>query len=114
MTTTHDPIQFFCGDTWILTGTVNDEDGLPLNLNNATIAWKLDSVDGTINNLTLTIGGGVTILDSPSATIEIEVPASQTAALPPGLYADYLRVTMGDGSVFTEWTGVIRAAPNPN
>jgi hypothetical protein len=43
----------------------------------------------------------------------MDVPSAGTIGLAPGNYRDYLRVTLADGSVLTEWTGIIRAAPPP-
>jgi hypothetical protein len=111
--TVHDPIDFVCGDNWEISGSLQDASGNPLSLTGATIQWKLDSIDGATNFLTLAIGSGISITDLPSATIFVNATSAQTAALASGNYRDWLSVKLADGSVLTEWTGVIRAAPLP-
>jgi hypothetical protein len=113
MTTIHDPINFVCGDDWQLTGPLNDALGNPLNLVGAAISWKLDSIDGLTNFLTLGIGNGITVISEPLATIIVDASAAQTAALSAGSYRDWLRVTLASGAVMTEWSGVIIAGANP-
>lgn len=115
--TVHDPIDFICGDSWEETGPLQDVNGLPLSLAGATVVWKLDFTDPvtliTTNALSLALGSGITVLDAPSATILVKVSAAQSAPLKPGLYVDWLQVTLSDGTVLTEWTGSIRAAAGP-
>lgn len=115
MTTTHDPETFVCGDNWQLTGPLQDASGNPLNLTGATIQWKLDSLDGTQNILTLDNAetGGITVITPSAATVLVNVLKTQSAAVAAGTYKDWLRVTLSDGTVFTEWTGIIRATANP-
>jgi hypothetical protein len=113
MATTHDPIDFVCGDTWALNGLLQDAAGAAINLVGATMTWKLDDLLG-VNKLTLSLGSGITVTDFPTAAVLIKATPTQTVALLPGSYQDWLRVTLADGTVFTEWTGIIRAAPNPN
>ena len=116
MTTTHDPIDFICGDRWSITGSLGDQDGNPLNMSTVLdIIWKLDSLDNTKNALTLSFSeGGINILDEVNAIIEVAPSAAQTLALPPGTYLDWLQVSVNDGTgPYTEWTGAIRAAPAP-
>lgn len=113
MTTIHDPLDYICGDTWELTGPLQDADCDSLDLTGAAVAWRLDSIDAGTNYIALALGSGIVITDMPSATILVTVPASSTAALAAGNYRDSLRVTLADGTVFTEWSGIIRAAANP-
>lgn len=114
MPTTHDPIDFVCGDTWALNGLLQDANGAALNLIGATMTWKIDNVLGGSNILTLSLGAGITVTDVPTASILVKATPVQTLAIPPGTYQDWLRITLADGTVFTEWTGIIRAAPNPS
>jgi hypothetical protein len=114
VTTTHDPLDFICGDSWPLAGPLEDADCNPLVLVGASISWRLDSIDGLTNYLALSVGSGIQIVSNTTAMILVTVSAAQTANLAPGNYKDSLRVTLADGSVFTEWTGYIRAAANPN
>jgi hypothetical protein len=115
MTTTHHPINEICGATWEYTGPLEDARGCPLNLTGATIQWRLDSADGIANVAACdnAIVGGIQIIDASCALILVTVPASVTAAIAPGNYIDWLIVTLADGSVLYEWTGVIRAAAKP-
>jgi hypothetical protein len=73
----------------------------------------LDTVDGSINLLTLSLGSGITILNAATATILVVVTPTQSAAIPVGTYQDSLRVRPATGEVFTEWSGIIRAARSP-
>lgn len=113
MTTIHDPEDRICGDTWEFVGLLEDADGVPLVLTGASISWRLDSVDGTTNFLHLTLGSGIAVVDAPTAEILVTASAGQTGGLAPGNYKDSLRVTLADGTVFTEWQGFIRAAASP-
>lgn len=110
--TVHDPIDFVCGDSWDLTGPLNDAAGLPMPMVGASVLWILERPDGT-NVLTCSLTAGISILNVALATILIRVTPQQSAIIPPGNYRDWLRITLADGRVFTEWTGTIRAAPNP-
>jgi hypothetical protein len=116
-TITHDPIDFVCGDTWKITLPDVASDGAPLDLNGATVAWRLDSIDGSKNFLSLendTNGGIQTFLDTNGhGDILVTVPKAETLTLAPGSYVDWLRVTLTDGTTLTVWTGAIRAAANP-
>jgi hypothetical protein len=116
MTTIHDPLDFVAGDTWTIDGALTDVGGNPLVLAGASIEWRLDSIDATKNILAMynDTNGGIQILYSAGGSILITVPAAQTATVPAGNYSDWLRVTLADGTTLTEWTGVIRVAPNPS
>ena len=111
--TVHDPIDLRCGDDWELTGPLQDSNGVALNLTGASISWKLDSTDNTVNLLSLAIGSGVTVITPATASIVVRATSAQTAAIPPGTYLDSLKVTLATGEKFTCWFGVIRAAPAP-
>jgi hypothetical protein len=115
MATVHDPEEFVCGDNWQLTGPLLDAAGTALNLTGATITWKLDSLDGLTNVLTLdnASNGGVSIVDPVSATILVNVAPARSTDVAPGTYKDWMRVRLADGTELTEWTGVIRAARKP-
>ena len=115
MTTVHDPENFICGDNWQIVGPLLDGTGAPLNLTGATIQWKLDTADGLANVLTLDNAGngGVVVVEPSTATILVNVTAARSRDIAPGTYRDWLRVTLANGAVFTEWTGIIRADLNP-
>lgn len=110
MTAIHDPLSFYCGDTWEIAGTLTDASGAPLDLTGAALQWKLDDPTGAINALTLALGSGITITGLATAgTVLIEPTAVQTAALAAGVYRDQVRVTLADGTVTTQWVGSITA-----
>ena len=113
MTAVHDPQFFVCGDTWEMTGPLQDANGVPFNLAGASISWKLDSIDGATNFLSLAVGSGIQVLDLTSATVLVTVSATQSESLTPGTYRDSLRVTLADGAKFTEWVGAITATVDP-
>lgn len=108
----HEPLDFICGMDWQLGGPQLNADGTPLGLSGATIQWKLDSVDGGTNFVTLTDGNGISV-DLAASSVSIDVPAAETAALSPGTYRDYLIVTLQTGPKIPMWTGIIRAGAQP-
>lgn len=109
----HDPEDVVASRSWEFGGPLLDFNGDPLPLTNAAIVWKLDSLDGGTNLLTLTLGAGITIVDLPSATILVDAAAAQTTSVPPGVYRDWLTATLSDGSVLDCWSGVIRVSAAP-
>lgn len=111
--TTHEAIEVVCGDTWEINGTIEDEDGVPMSLAGVGINWKLDSFDGNTNLLDLSVGSGIAVVDVSSGQILITVPKEDSALVTPGIYYDWLRITLDDGSAYTEWTGIIHAIGNP-
>jgi hypothetical protein len=113
VTTVHDPLDFFCGDSWEFPGILQDETGVALPLVGASITWRLDSVDAAINYLALSLGNGISVLNATTGAILVTVSPAQSGNITPGTYKDFLRVTLAEGDVFTEWTGIIRAAANP-
>lgn len=116
MSTTHAPFTLRCGDNWEFTGPLNDNNGNPLPLSGASITWKLDSLDGTKNFITLTLGSGITITTLATATVSYGPSAAQTAVLQPGTYYDYVVVTLSGangGGTFTVIEGIINGSPVP-
>jgi hypothetical protein len=111
--TTHESIEVVCGDTWEINGLITDEDGVPMSLSGVGINWKLDTMDGDANLLDLSVGSGITLVDPNNGVILITVSKTASAALVPGIYYDWLRITLVDGTAYTEWTGVIQAIKNP-
>lgn len=115
MTAKHEPIKFYAGDTWEISGQLTDANGGKLDLTGATIAWKLDDFDGVKNILTLGVGSGITIVDPPSdGNILIATTPDSTKDLSSAVYRDELRVTLSDGTVTTQWAGaIIVSSPIP-
>lgn len=108
----HDPYDFICGTSWQEQGPLLDAFNNPIPLTGATIQWRLDSIDGATNFITLNLGAGITITDSPSSTILVDANKTQTN-LPPGLYRDILVLTLANGDPLPMWGGIIRASANP-
>jgi hypothetical protein len=113
VTTQHDPIDVVCGRSWEFSGPLLDADDRPLPLAGAAISWKLDSLDGSANYLSLTLGNGISINNETWATIVVAAPPSATVGVPAGIYRDWLTVTLADGTVLDEWSGIIRVAAAP-
>src|SRR5258708_9626095 len=113
--TVHNPINFICGDSWELTGPLQDVNGLPLALAGSTVTWILDFTDPvtfiTTNVLRLAGGTGITILDAPTATILVKVSAPRPAPPNIGNYTDWLQVTPPHGPVLTTCAPTIPATP---
>lgn len=111
MSAVHNLMVFRCGDNWSFTGPLNDASGNPLPLTNATITWKLDSLDGKTTYITLTLNAGITITNMATATVLYGPSAAQTSALSPGSYYDSLHVVLADGETYTVVEGLINALP---
>jgi hypothetical protein len=115
MTTIHDPLDLICGDTWQFDGPLLDADDCPLNLTGAEISWRLDGLrGGNYIALSLSSSGGISIVNLTRAEILVSAPPSLTSQLAPGVYRDWLRVTLSDGTVLTMWSGIIRAVAGPS
>jgi hypothetical protein len=111
MSKTHDPFDYFCGDGWYINGYLQDGQGNALNLTGVGLLWALDDFSTPpVNQITLTIGNGINILDPINGIILVQPSAVKTTAVPPGIYRDSLRVFPAIGDPYTEWTGIIRAA----
>jgi hypothetical protein len=115
MTTIHDPLDLVCGATWSFAGRLRDACDKPLDLTGASISWRLDSLDGTENIVALSFesSGGISVIDLAQADILVTPSSEETIRVPPGIYRDWLWVTLADGTMFPEWTGIIRAAAAP-
>lgn len=105
----HDPVEYTQGDTWKFEVDCTDENGLPLDLTNVqSIVWKLDSLDGLTNYITLTLtasaDGQITVPDNMGKVLGKALPV-KTAAIVPGDYRDSLVVTLANGDVTTQSTG---------
>jgi hypothetical protein len=123
--TTHDPLNRVCSRSWSFDGTLLDYYGKPVPLTGASITWRLDSLDGTINFITKTLGNGIEIVNYDSAEISVtptqedtdpvKVPPADPTATPPvlGVYRNWLTVTLADGSTFDMWSGIIRVTAAP-
>jgi|SRR5690348_3089022 len=112
MSIVHPLFTLRCGDTWAFSGPLQDSSGNALALTGATIVWKLDSLDGKTNYITLTLGSGIEVTNSTTATVLYEATPTQTSALTPGTYYDSLRVTLQDGESYTMVEGMINALPS--
>lgn len=111
MSVLHNLMVFRCGDNWSFTGPLDDANGNPLNLNGANITWKLDSLDGKTNYITLTLGSGITVTNMTTATVLYGPNSTQTSSIIPGTYYDSLHVVLADGETYTVVEGLINALP---
>ena len=117
MITLHPPLYFVAGDTWVINGTLRTNSDQPLDLTGAKIVWLFNTPNGSFNYLVLdaTVDGGIEVIGNPIAgQVKITVPPEITVDVAPGVFKDWLRVTLAnDGGTFTEWNGFIRVAVNP-
>lgn len=109
----HEPLDFLCNTDWQLGGPLTDGLGNVLSLAGATLTWKLDSLDGGTNFITLTGSPAIAITDNATSTVLVDVPTAETGPLPPGTYRDYLYVTTSGGAFLPLWSGLIRAKAAP-
>jgi hypothetical protein len=108
----HDPLDLVAGDAWEFWISLD-----PVLFPAAQIAdllWRLDSLDGTQNYASLSLSGGQIVFeDTNCGVVIVTVPATDTAALAPGNYRDWARVTMTGGATLTAVSGIIRVAAQP-
>ena|SRR5215831_19462277 len=107
--THHDDIELAAGDDWAIPGTLLDENGQPLDLTNATLAWTLLGPDGCP---ALTAGQyTISVVPQQTGNIKISVNRIVTGLLPPGRYTDAMYATIG-GTTTTMWVGNILVSVN--
>ena len=112
MAALHPFFACYVGDTAEISGTLLYADGTPFNLaSGAVVQWTLENAAGA-KVLELSLNAGITVADETSGTILITMTPEQTAALPPGRYADQLRATDPNGFVSTQWAGAIEIRPS--
>jgi hypothetical protein len=110
----HDPIDVVCGDDWKFAGPQYDELGNPLNLVGASFNWKLDDLSGTTNYINVTSDtGAISVVDQTNSIVLVNVSRSFTTSLTPGDYRDWMVATLGDGSIVTLSSGIVRVAARP-
>lgn len=112
--------QFIIGDTWIIEGTLNDDDGDPL----PTTGTLVECVIATTPPIVLTNapGGGIAWTNESNAAVQILVtPADQVLVAevpdPPtpavvvreGVYGFQVRATLATGIKTTQEGGTITA-----
>ena len=109
--THHEDITLMIGDEWLITGTLLDEDGAPIDLLGAdtTLGWTLvgddgDQVEGVADAATLDRQEG--------GVVRIVVSDSFTRTLDPGRYMNSIRAWV-DGEPATHWVGIIIAEADP-
>jgi hypothetical protein len=107
--TTHELLEYVCGDQWEIDALCEDAQGNPLDLTGAAMEWRLDDARGRGNLLKLTIGAGITVTDAVKGLARILVTAAQSAALRPDTYRDQLVVTPQASVAMTQWIGPVRA-----
>lgn len=110
MSTIHAPIELICGEPFKIPGTAADINGTPLNLEGASIEWQLDDYTGEINALTLNSPADIQITDPANGAFIVNVSATATAKLAPGVYRDQLSVTLSGGALSVQWAGAIIAS----
>jgi hypothetical protein len=112
--TYHDDIQVVAGDTWTINGTLEDENGAPIDLTGQEVLWVLLDPDGYTCPL---VGSAVvTIVSPPTAgNITIVVPYTATEVVV-GRYFDAVRLASSTGNpaiVNMQWTGCILVGVDP-
>jgi hypothetical protein len=103
----HEPIEVIAGETWDIPGSLQDANGVPIDLTGAALEWAL--VDSGGNPVAIT--AEVTVTDAARGAICIGLSANETAGLDPGYYTDGLRVTLQGGERST-WQGHIQVDVN--
>jgi len=100
----HDEITVMAGDDWEIDAVLEDTDGTPIDLEEATLQWTLITPEGRWS--AVSTAATVMVNDPPSSgAIRIIVPRTATN-LPLGRYHDSLRVVFFD-DYDTYWTGAV-------
>jgi hypothetical protein len=55
-------IEFHAEETWIINFSVNDADGVPVDISNATVEFRISQ--GQTPKLTLDVGNGITLTNA--------------------------------------------------
>ena len=109
MARAHDPWKFFVGDTWKLAEVMCDDFDEPIDITGVSnIEWRLNSADGLVNHLTLTLGDGISIIDADTGLVLVDVADEKTILLKAGEYRDQLRLFVGP-DVQVQTYGIITA-----
>jgi hypothetical protein len=92
---THSLLQLIAGDNWQFDATLNDADGNPLDLTNATVTWALLNFNSKpmIQSTDYTVQ-----LGANPGECSILVAASVSTKLASGSYTDFWRVTDAAGA----------------
>jgi hypothetical protein len=92
---THGVLQLTAGDTWQFDAVLNDADGNPLDLTNATVTWALLN----FNSKPMIPSTDYTVqLGTNPGECSILVPGSVSTNLASGSYTDFWRVTDAEGT----------------
>jgi hypothetical protein len=106
---THSLVQLTAGDSWEFDAILNDTDGNPLDLTNATIVWSILNFNqvpalGT-TDFTMQLGTG-------PGQCSVLVPSASSTKLATGSYTDFWRVTL-DGVTQVLIQGPMRVRGDP-
>jgi hypothetical protein len=98
-------LTFVRGETWTIRAALNDEDGEPLDLQGATVKWRLaPSTGGTPVEFVSPTHIAIAAPTTSGIAVMTITPAHQTS-LVPGFYEHECRVEMPDGRILTQYAG---------
>ena len=106
---------WFTGCDYSLTVTVLGKSGSPVHLAGLSLSWlvKLRATDRDVDALVerTTANGGLMILDPGGGVVQITVPATLTATVPPRVYHHELaRTNVGSRHVYVSGLCALRRA----
>jgi hypothetical protein len=108
MTAVNQDFKIVAGDSKNITITITNDDGVGLNLLNATIKWVLKkSTKNTANVLLKTEIDGITITDSQNGVMQIKLLPSDTLELGGSRLYHECEVTDQSGNVSTVTSGIV-------
>ena len=101
-------IEFFSGDTKILTVFVKDKNNNPVDLTNATITLNIYQATNLNPILIKTLGSGITLINAVGGELEIKFNPSDTSELRVKDYPFNIRVVFVNGRVYTIIKDIIK------
>lgn len=106
MVRTKQNFEMMSGDTQVLEYEVLDEDGVAVNITDATIEWVLTASRNSATALiTKTTSSGIVITNGPSGIFQVTLLPANTTSLS-GIYYYEAEVTTTGNSVYTVSTGM--------
>lgn len=112
MTTTHDILEFYIGDQWVIPGIAEDANGNPLNLNTTTINWILEDMHG-VHLDSATYGNGIVIVNAALGQFLVVRTTDITKRIPPGRCQDFCQSVDPVNAAQTQWTGLVMVLDSP-
>lgn len=112
MTQKNQNFEMFAGDTKDIVVTVDDGDGIPVNLTGASIKWVLKKATVTgAQQVLKTMANGIFLTDPLAGEFTVRLATADTNAISGKFYHE-AEVTDSSGNVSTVFTGTVKIEPS--